>query len=86
MLLTGKVDVSWPLHPIIKLKDTGRAYLQPAVQEQDVENKPRTLTLNKGLVQSRAVGCYYPPPPEGMIFLSSPRGEVGGEAVGRDLE
>lgn len=72
MLLTGKVDVSWPLHPIIKLKDTGRADLQPAVQEQDVENKPRTLTLNKGLVQSRAVGCCYPPPTRGHDFSLFP--------------
>lgn len=33
MLPTGKVDVFWPLHPIIKLKDTSRADLQPVVPD-----------------------------------------------------
>lgn len=48
--------MSWPLHPIIKLKITGKAAVYNQwVREQDVENRARTLTSHKGLVQKRAV-------------------------------
>lgn len=48
----------------------------------EVENKPWTLTLNKGLVRSRATGCCPPPSPSGHDFLSWPHGEVGVGRVG----
>lgn len=48
----------------------------------EVENKPWTLTLNKGLVLSRAVGCCPPLPLQGMIFSLGLRGKLGEGRVG----